>query len=171
MRIVESAVIYLDFWADGQAYLHIEVRIRVHVIILCFYLPLPPCGLSFTDSAMSLLRTKNRSSRREDIRREGARQNTTGGFSQIMLRETVAKAIENLPEKLRQTVVLHYREHLPFETIATRLKISGRTARRDIKEAYLLLRAFLRYRSTPTTKRRARSCRIIFEVPSWRLSD
>lgn len=46
---------------------------------------------------------------------------TTGGFSLVELRESVAKAIEGLPEKQREVVVLKYWEGLSYDEIARRL--------------------------------------------------
>jgi RNA polymerase sigma-70 factor (ECF subfamily) len=48
---------------------------------------------------------------------------TTGGFSGIDLRETIAKLIDELPANLRQIIVLHYWEHLSYEEIGRRLNL------------------------------------------------
>lgn len=64
---------------------------------------------------------------------------TTGGFSTLVVREAVAKAIELLPEAQRETVVLHYWQHLGYDEIARRLKISPRTVRRNLHDAYQAL--------------------------------
>lgn len=90
-------------------------------------------------NALSFLRSKKRSVRREDRVRKESRQATTGGFSALLLRESVARAIEQLPEDLRHAVVLLYWEHLRLEEIAERLGLSSRTVRRRIQRAYLLL--------------------------------
>lgn len=46
---------------------------------------------------------------------------TTGGFSTIDMRETIAKLIDDLPSNLREIVVLHYWEHLSYDEIGKRL--------------------------------------------------
>lgn len=64
---------------------------------------------------------------------------TTGGFTTLVVREAVAKAIETLPEAQREALVLHYWQHLPYDEIAARLKTSPRTVRRNLHEAYQAL--------------------------------
>lgn len=46
---------------------------------------------------------------------------TTGGFSTIDLRETIARLIDDLPPEMREVLVLHYWEHLSYEEIGKRL--------------------------------------------------
>ena len=90
-------------------------------------------------NALNRLRTRQRIARKEIRRIPEARQATTGGFSLLELREAVAKAIEGLPEDLREPIVLHYWEHLNYDQIASRLKRSPRTVRRQLHDAYLAL--------------------------------
>jgi len=68
-----------------------------------------------------------------------SRMHTTGGLSLVEMRESVAKAIEQLPVKLRDAVDLRYWEHLSFEEIARRLKVPAGTSRRIVWEGVNLL--------------------------------
>ena len=64
---------------------------------------------------------------------------TTGGFSALELRDTVAKAIETLPPHLRTVVALRYWEHLSYEEIAVRLKVPPGTVGRLLYDASMVL--------------------------------
>jgi len=96
------------------------------------------------------LRTINKSNalnRRRDSRRYSDRLQksapdrlvTTGGFSALELRESLAKAIETLPEPQRAVVVLRYWENLSYEDIAVRLGIPKGSAGRLLYDASLSL--------------------------------
>jgi len=52
---------------------------------------------------------------------------TTGGFSTIDLRETIAKLIDDLPANQREILVLHYWEHLSYDEIGKRLNLPSGT--------------------------------------------
>ena len=67
------------------------------------------------------------------------RNYTTGGFSDVILRDQVAKAIETLDDKHRAVVVLFYWEHLSADEIALRLNLAPRTIRHQLLEAYQIL--------------------------------
>lgn len=93
--------------------------------------------------ANALDRVRNRRRERDKQARKKleapGRFATTGGFSALELRETVAKAIEQLPEDLRTILVLRYWEHLHYDQIAARLKIAPITVRRRLFEACVRL--------------------------------
>ena len=80
-------------------------------------------------NALNRLRTRQREQHRlvRKQRELPTRALTTGGFSGIELRDSIAKAIEPLPPSVRAAVVLRYFEHLSYAQIAERLKISKRT--------------------------------------------
>ena len=82
-------------------------------------------------------RDKGKSERKQ--REAPARSMTTGGFSVLEMRESVAKAIEKLPEELREVIVLRYWEHLTYDEIAARLKLPQITVRRRLFEACVFL--------------------------------
>ncbi len=88
-------------------------------------------------NALNRLRTRRgesaRSSRKQQY--DPDRTLTTGGFVRMDVHESVARAIEKLPDDLRSVVILKYWEHLPNDEIARRLEISGMTARRRLYEA------------------------------------
>lgn len=87
-------------------------------------------------NAMDRLRKRRRD--RQDLR-PGGRTFTTGGFSLIEMRESLAKAIEALPEDQRTIVVLRYWEHLSYEEIAARLQVPTTTVWRRFYEASVAL--------------------------------
>ncbi len=108
-----------------------------------------PKGLAEVRSLGALLRSINRANalnRLRDRRREAGKQGrkhaeaperfaTTGGFSMLELRDSVAKAIESLPEHLRVVVALRYWEHLSYQEIAQRLQLPEGTVGRQLYEA------------------------------------
>jgi RNA polymerase sigma-70 factor (ECF subfamily) len=63
----------------------------------------------------------------------------------VEMRTSVQIAIENLPEKLRETFVLSRFEGLKYAEIADVLEISSKTVERRISEALRLLRNELAY--------------------------
>lgn len=80
----------------------------------------------------------------------GARDLVTGGYSGVDLREFVARAIDALPEDLREIVVLRYWEHLSYQDIATRLAEPVGTVKSQLFRADALLEKSLRkYVETP----------------------
>lgn len=92
-------------------------------------------------NTLDRLRDRRRNAARKERKRldPAARMLTSGGFSVVAVRESVARAIEALPEALRDVVVLHYWEHLSHDQIAARQGISSRTVSRQLHDAYLLL--------------------------------
>jgi RNA polymerase sigma-70 factor (ECF subfamily) len=65
----------------------------------------------------------------------GERTFTTGGFSVVELRESMHKAVDALPENLRDVVALRYWENLSFQEIADRLQIPIGTVQSRLFEA------------------------------------
>lgn len=55
----------------------------------------------------------------------------------------VRKAVNRLPPRQRQVLLLHIREDLTYKQIAVKLKLTPRVVRRDIARAYAELRADL----------------------------
>ncbi|MCW8133857.1 MAG: RNA polymerase sigma factor [Planctomycetota bacterium] len=112
-----------------------------------------PQRLASARSLGALLRSINRANalnRVRDRKRESAKPGrrqieaparavTTGGFSLLELRDSVAKAIETLPPNLRTIVVLRYWQHLSYEEIAEKLKVPPGTVGRLLYEATLAL--------------------------------
>lgn len=90
-------------------------------------------------NALDRLRNKRRGRKESKRLGEGVKQSTTGGFSLIELRETLAKAIETLPDELRAVVILRYWEHLSYEEIAARLRLPTTTVWRRFYDASMLL--------------------------------
>jgi len=88
-------------------------------------------------NALNKLRARKNSSKGSArLQREAPpRTLTTGGFSVLEMRDTLAKAIETLPPNLRQAVVLRFWEGLSFDEIAARLKVPAGTARWMLTEA------------------------------------
>jgi RNA polymerase sigma-70 factor, ECF subfamily len=75
-------------------------------------------------NALDRLRSRGRARRREQRKQElPTRSFTTGGFSGIELKESMQKALQSLPENLRQVIVLRYWEHLSYKEISERLGI------------------------------------------------
>ena len=89
------------------------------------------------DRLRSHRREKGKSERRQ--RELPVRDATTGGFSMMEMRESVAKAIEQLPDELRSVIVLRYWEQLTYEDLARRLSLPNITVRRRLAEAYVWL--------------------------------
>ena len=75
-------------------------------------------------NALDRLRSRGRARRRDQRKQElPTRAFTTGGFSGIELKESMQKALETLPENLREIIVLRYWEHLSYKEISERLGI------------------------------------------------
>jgi len=76
---------------------------------------------------------------------------TTGGFSQLELRDSLKAAIEKLPDDLRAIVQLRYFDHLSYKEIAERLNIPVGTVNSILMDAFAGLFARLKdqIRSTP----------------------
>jgi len=92
-------------------------------------------------NALDRLRSRQRE-RGKSARRQielPTRNVTTGGFSMLEIRESVAKSIEQLPEELRDVIVLRYWEQLTYEDLATRLSLPNITVRRRLVDAYVWL--------------------------------
>lgn len=112
-----------------------------------------PERLAQARSLGALLRSINRANalnRVRDRKRESAKSGrrqieaparavTTGGFSLLELRDSVAKAIETLPTHLRTVVVMRYWQHLSYEEIAAKLNVPPGTAGRLLYEATIAL--------------------------------
>lgn len=92
-------------------------------------------------NALNRLQTRRREARSVD---SGRRAVTTGGFSVLELRDSIAKAVEELPPKQREVVQLRFFEHLPFDEIARRLNTPEGTVKWLACEAMVKLHAHLR---------------------------
>lgn len=87
--------------------------------------------------ALNRMRNRRRDSARERRHAEdpSARTFTTGGFTMMEVRETVAKAIDELPERYRAPVLLRYWEELSCAEIAERLGLPEGTVKWRLCEA------------------------------------
>jgi RNA polymerase sigma-70 factor (ECF subfamily) len=88
-------------------------------------------------NALNRVRDERRLAARSDRKQQEApeRPFTTGGFSLVEMRESVAVGIEALPEELRAVVVCRFWDHLSYEEIALRLNLSPLTVRRRLYKA------------------------------------
>jgi RNA polymerase sigma-70 factor (ECF subfamily) len=74
--------------------------------------------------AVDRLRQRKSDSRRLEVRKQRSEETlTTGGFSQLELRDSLTRAMTGLPEHLREAVRLRLFEHRSYKEIAERLKI------------------------------------------------
>ena len=88
------------------------------------------------NKALNRVRDKRQESKRLIA---APRMDTTGGFSVLEMRESVAKAIESLPNNLREVIVLRYWDQLSYEQIAERLKLPSGTVGRLLHDASVKL--------------------------------
>jgi RNA polymerase sigma-70 factor (ECF subfamily) len=106
-------------------------------------------------NAVDRLRSKRCNSRKiEQKRRQLPEQEfTTGGFSQLELRDSVNKAIMELPGELRELVVLRYFQYQSYKQIAQRLKMPLGTVHGRLMDAFAALFARLsaQLSGTPST--------------------
>ncbi len=89
------------------------------------------------NNALDRLRHQRRQAQGVDDRQKALRPRTvtTGGFSILETRELMAKAVENLPERMRSVVVMKYWEGLSYDEIGQRLKLPKSTVWRLYYEA------------------------------------
>ena len=99
-------------------------------------------------NAMDRLRNKRRDSKR--MEKITYREVTTGGFSALELSDSVAKALESLPPKTREVVILFYFKHLTYKEIAARLEMPIGTIGRLLYEASMTLYDKLKVHFAPT---------------------
>jgi RNA polymerase sigma-70 factor (ECF subfamily) len=92
-------------------------------------------------NALDVLRTrKSEHSKVERAGRDSDRREViSGGYSQVDVREVVARAIDALPEPLRDVVVLRYWEHLSYQDLSVRLDIPLGTVKSQLARADVLL--------------------------------
>ena len=76
-------------------------------------------------NALNRVRDKRRQVSRTESKRMLApdKDLTTGGFTALELRDSIAQALQTLPPQLRKIVELRYFEQLSYKEIAERLKI------------------------------------------------
>ncbi len=75
-------------------------------------------------NALDRLRGRKRDPSQQDTSPDKA---VTGGFGLLEKRESLAQAIEALPEQMRTVVILRYWEHLGYEDIARRMDMPTTT--------------------------------------------
>jgi RNA polymerase sigma-70 factor (ECF subfamily) len=88
------------------------------------------------DNALNRIRSRSRAARKSERRKQdvSGESSTTGGFSMLELRDSVAQTLQTLPPELQAIVKLRYFEHLSYKEIATRLKIDeGAVERRLVR--------------------------------------
>jgi len=97
-------------------------------------------------NAVDRLRGKRSDSRRIQLKAQHAPEDTftTGGFSQLELRESLGSAIETLPENLKSIVKLRYFEQLSYKEISERLKVPVGTVNWMLMDAFAALFARLK---------------------------
>jgi RNA polymerase sigma factor (sigma-70 family) len=87
-------------------------------------------------NALNRLRDKKRASGRlEKQQAEAAQTFTTGGFSVLELRDSVAKAIRILPQNMQSVIKLRYWEGLGCKEISARLNMPEGSVKRLLFEA------------------------------------
>jgi len=113
---------------------------------------LPPSGLGAwlkainRRNAVDRLRGRRSDSRRIQLKAQQTPEDTftTGGFSQLELRESLGSALETLPENLKAIVKLRYYEQLSYKEIAERLKVPIGTVNWMLMDAFAALFARLK---------------------------
>ncbi len=88
-------------------------------------------------NALNRLRGGKRSERKISARQQQSLEAsfTTGGFSRVELRESIAFAMQSLPAELREIVELRFWQQLSYDEIAQRLSISPDTVQRRLLSA------------------------------------
>jgi RNA polymerase sigma-70 factor (ECF subfamily) len=90
-------------------------------------------------NALDLRRRRKREfSAKHEIQEQGS-DPATGGFTQVDMRELIARAVDSLPEDLRTVIVFRYWEHLPYQEIARRLGMPLGTVKSQLARADKLL--------------------------------
>jgi RNA polymerase sigma-70 factor (ECF subfamily) len=106
-------------------------------------------------NALNRLRDKKRASGRlEKQLAEAAQTFTTGGFSVVELRDSVAKAICGLPQNLQSVIKLRYWEGLSCKEISAKLNMPEGSVKRVLFDANNRLYDKLKtqFESTPATQ-------------------
>jgi RNA polymerase sigma-70 factor (ECF subfamily) len=106
-------------------------------------------------NALNRLRDKKRASGRlEKQLAEAAQTFTTGGFSVVELRDSVAKAIRGLPQNLQSVIKLRYWEGLSCKEISAKLNMPEGSVKRVLFDANNRLYDKLKtqFESTPATQ-------------------
>ena len=94
-------------------------------------------------NALDRARENMRSTR--DSRRQGLERDfTTGGFSNLEIRDSVRKAVQSLPAELRSIVELRYFQHRSSKEISEALSIPLSTIKRQLFQANVLLHTALK---------------------------
>ena len=85
-------------------------------------------------NALNRLRGGKRAARKISARQQQALDPafTTGGFSRVELRESIACAMQSLPAELKEIVELRFWQQLSYDAIADRLKLSPDAVQRRI---------------------------------------
>ena len=85
-------------------------------------------------NALNRLRGKKRAARKVSARQQQALEPgfTTGGFSSVELRESIADAMRALPADLKEIVELRFWQQLTYDQIAERLKVSPDAVQRRL---------------------------------------
>ncbi|MCW8133035.1 MAG: RNA polymerase sigma factor [Planctomycetota bacterium] len=103
-------------------------------------------------NALDLRRRRKREcNARHEIQEQGS-DPATGGFTQVDVKELIARAVDSLPEDLRTVVVFRYWEHLPYQEIARRLNMPLGTVKSQLARADRLLERRLQVVLAPGQK-------------------
>jgi RNA polymerase sigma-70 factor (ECF subfamily) len=97
-------------------------------------------------NAMDFLRNKRSQSSRMERKatQDPGRAYTTGGMSAVEIHDSIAKAIESLPQNLRTVLILHYWQHQTCAQIAESQNIPLGTVKWLLAEGALRLHGKLR---------------------------
>ncbi|MBE7465057.1 MAG: RNA polymerase sigma factor [Planctomycetes bacterium] len=103
-------------------------------------------------NTLDVLRRRKRRAQQDEAARQqpGVGEPVSGGFSQVDLREIVARAIDTLPDEFREIVVLRYWEGLSYEELGTVLDLPLGTVKSRLARADDLLARKLRKYARPS---------------------
>ncbi len=98
------------------------------------------------NGALNRWRNRNRDAEKVNgrQRRKPGKGFTTGGFTALEIKDSVAKAMDELPENLRSPLLLRYWEHLSCEQIAQRLDRPVGTIKWQLGEATVRMHGTLK---------------------------
>jgi len=101
-------------------------------------------------NALDLRRRRKRESNAKHEFQEQGTEPVSGGYSQVDVKELIARAVASLPDDLRMVVVFRYWEHLPYQEIALRLGLPLGTVKSQLARADRLLEKRLQVVLAPT---------------------
>lgn len=106
-------------------------------------------------NALDLRRRRKRECNAKHEIQEQSTEPVSGGYSQVDVKELIARAVASLPDDLRMVVVFRYWEHLPYQEIALRLGLPLGTVKSQLSRADRLLEKRLQVVLAPTQQQNA----------------